>query len=630
MRVGLAVRRRKYDTGRATLGRSGRLGPCFGEPMTNRSLTWRGTGILQAMQQGLGGFLPLAALCVLAGCQGGQYAATLREGTPASCLRFLERYPEGPRSAHVRQVLDSRRFNRARAADRPLGYHDYLRAQPDGRFVTAARQRLGELALARANDEDALVLVIERYRDAPAAKKARSRLADALAAAATASVDAEQIEAFLRDYAEHPRADDARIRLAALRYEGLEETVSELDDYVHRFGDTRWGKLAQRRLRDLLVREISASGDQRLLDQLAVRFPADPIVSKLAHTVQARRSWSALAAMDTEQLEILAAKFPEGPEAEVLTWCQRQPAGCSRALRLSKAAGPWRPDASLDELEGHLYEADAAQNWRAMDALSWLHHPRAGNLLLELVGSQRLATVWAAERALGAWLARLGRQQRQRWTATQLRKTPREVNHDEVQRWGYLAVRLGKAGPGLGHLRRLAATPLRALSAGYLLSRLGHREAKQALVAAASKRVAELKANFPAQLDSDSVAAATLMERDLFVMLEVSRTLAGSREAAQLVEDNRALLGTWRVRLARASPGFTAATFDSAKPAVVAHRRGRTRALAQLLATKDRPPRRIGMAVCSLIEIEVMDAPPSTAEQLARLKRRCRKTRGWK
>ena len=75
--------------------------------------------------------------------------------------------------------------------------------------------------------------------------------------------------------------------------------------------------------------------------------------------------------------------------------------------------------------------------------------------------------------------------------------------------------------------------------------------------------------------------------------------------------------------MARAAPRFHAARFDSMEAAVLAHRQGRARAVSRLRALNHPAERQVASAVCELIALEAERASPTTAKDMAVLKRRC-------
>lgn len=573
----------------------------------------------------------LVLLLLAAGCEPTHYSTALREDTAEAYLRFLARYPEGQRAEDARKRLERLRYWEARRADRPLAYNQYLQHHPSGTFAEACRRRLAELTLKRAQTPADLELVLERHPDTEQAREAERRLPRLLAREALASDDPARSQRFLARFRTSPEAGAVREHLAALRYRGVPDQLVPLEAFVDEFPGTPQAREALSRLERLLADAVLESREARELARFRTRFPGSKRLEELTTLVRQEQRGRAIARLDLRALE---APSEDGDALFLRRWCGTRPRPCEALRAEASRAAPWRPRQTLDELRKQAYAADPQQAWRAMDLLAWSRSESAADLLLELVGSERLSTVWSAERALSAWLDGRGAGPRRRWVESRLARVRRTVNPDEAQRAAHL--RLSARGGGddtaLAALRRLAAGGSHQLAAAYLLGRWEGRGAGTGVgrstlarfTEAARARLKWLREAFPAELHADSLFSAVLVERELFALVEAMRAIGAQGAAAgldEVAQEADGVLVDWHRKLARdrgaesaARPAsaptltFVPASVPSVREEVARHEQGREAALKRVRAAG-----RAGALVAAALCRREAVAPPGCA-----------------
>jgi hypothetical protein len=237
----------------------------------------------------------------------------------------------------------------------------------------------------------------------------------------------------------------------------------------------------------------------------------------------------------------------------------------------------------------------------------------AGGQLLDLLGSQRLSTVWLAERALVAWIGQRGAEERRAWLARQLRRPHRSANEDEVQRRGALCLIGEREEEGERLLLGLVGQAGRMLAASYLLLRHASRRARPlpaplraSLVVAARARVDWLKDAFPTEVHTESLAAASLVERELAAVDGALRDLYPEPPPSEVGELRRAIgqqLGRWRARLTAVDKTYPRGESRGFLAAAARHAAGRAAALRLLQRSADPPARAVLAAICRLAPI---------------------------
>jgi hypothetical protein len=572
----------------------------------------------------------LALAVTLAGCESYYYSRAAREDTRAAYLRFLAHYAEGSRAPEARRRVDRLSYREARRVDRPLGYHQYLQRHPDGAFARAARSRLAQLSLKRAQTAASLELLLERYPGTPQARAARARLPSLLAQEALATDSPVPAARFVDRFPTSREAPRIRAHLAAIRFKSLRVRVPDLEAFIEAFAGTRHARLAEARLEQLLARVVRDSLDEEELARFRARFPRSSRLAAIERLVSAARCDRAIAALDVDKL----ASFSDDDARSLVRLCRRSARRCNSLREHARQAAPWRPTVGLAKLRARAFAADPQSAWEAMAQLAWMVDFPAGDLLLELVGSERLSTVWAASRALSDWAARQGPRLRQ-WIESRLAKLrtegsgKRATNPDEDQRRAYLelmecaragsggeakegsAIRAGrsrghqpdcaaKSGRGRSTLRRLGGP--RALTSGYLSLLWERRRSPAAplpladltrFTGAARARVRWLRDAFPAELHKESAFAAMLAERELFALRQaIARVLRGAKGAGlagleDVRREARTLLDGWQAALERNAKGgakerYRRARWPDVDREVRRHEQGRGRALARL------------------------------------------------
>lgn len=600
--------------------------------------------------------IALAIGWLLTGCEGRLVEQLRRDRSVAACSRYLARYPDGAHAAEARRVRDRARFSLARAADRPIGYTMYLRREPEGSFRSRARQRLAELLLARAHSVAAVEIVVERYGRTSAAKRADKRLAALLAKEALHSKAPALSRRYLARYPTHAKAVAVREHLAQLLYAELSNRLSDLERFSRRFSGTRAGARASERVRRWLIAELEAIPRRDILEEIEVRYPEDSELIRLRELVREAELGRALSVVSIERLKRLArdpsrhASATSRPgvgsdakrgaaarrAAEAVAWCERREARCARLRLVARRAARWTPARSASQLRALAYAADMQQAWDAIERLGWLAEPRAGDVLYQLVGSQRLAAVWPASHALRRWLALQPRSTARRWVERRLAEEASSGDRDERQRQAFLRMiraraiaaraaaprrretaaprtSVGRASAGESSSRRqgrramqsLLASPGRQLAASYLVLAAGGKGVAAALVRGARARLEYLKGAFPDELHDDSLPAAKLAERELFAIrraLDAARRgPIGGRSAQklrELADDVDRQLARWRLKLSRARSGYESAHEVDLARTVQRHEQGRTAALRRLVRKRGWLARAVARALC--------------------------------
>jgi hypothetical protein len=252
--------------------------------------------------------------------------------------------------------------------------------------------------------------------------------------------------------------------------------------------------------------------------------------------------------------------------------------------------------------------------WEAIALLGWTGELEAGDHLLELMGSERLSVILAAEKALFRWFSSRSEARQRRWLAGRLKSSYRPANGDEVQRYAHLTLLAGQDQKGQRLLRGLVAEHSgRVLTAGYLLAIWSNRRTMdgalphsliQRLHSAARMRMKWLIDAFPAELHLDSLSAATLAERELFALHDavgrIAEELAEGPRLRQLSREVASLLQEWQGALLKLGKGYRPARPVEESPEVRRHEVGRPAALAALRRINSPIGREVATAVCRL------------------------------
>jgi hypothetical protein len=551
----------------------------------------------------------LLSLVLAAGCEPAHFAAAQREDSEASYLRYLAAHPGGDKAPAAQRRLEELRYRAARNADRPIGYRLYLERHPSGRFAQECRERLAALAIARAQTAAGYRLVLERYPGTQEAARAALLLPRVLAVAARASGSPSLAQAFLDEHGGSNEAPAVRAHLARLLYRRLVDGQNELEAFAQDFAGTPEAQLATARLERLLAAEVAETRDEELLRQLRARFPSSAQLPELTRAVQRGGLDRAIVALDLEALAVVSSEDEEGRALQrVVAWCRARAARCQAIVALAKRALPWQPAELVETLRGRVYDADPRVASEAIGKLGAVSDRAAGVQLVELLGSQRLSTVWIAERALVAWLAARGGEERRAWIARQLRRPHRSANEDEVQRRGALCLIGDREEEGQRLLLGLVSQTGRMFAVSYLLLRHASRRARPlsttlraSLVAAARTRVDWLKDAFPAEVHKESLVAASLAERELAAVDGALRDLYPAAPPSDVVELRRAidqLLGRWRARLIAVDKTYPITEIPSFLVASSKHDQGREAALRQLQRSVDPPAKIVAAAIC--------------------------------
>ena len=554
----------------------------------------------------LGTGLMLAIVIILtSGCESSRFVAAREQDTVQAYLRFSTDYPDSERSSWISSRVRLLRFRQARKVDRPLGYTMYLQQYPRSQYAQVCRERLAKLALAGARTPADYQLVVERYPGTPQAKQAVARVPRALATRALASADPMLSQLLLDQYPGCEQAGQVRAHLARLRYAKLADRRPALERFIQRFAGTAEAARARGRLRRLLVAEVAATRDARLLKQFKLRFPMAKESARLTALVQQHARTRALARVDLKALASLAPTSPAGT-ARLVRWCTARARRC-QAIRLrARAAAPWQPAARVAELRSQAFSPDQAAAWLALVTLGWSTDAAAGDALLDLVGSARLSTALLAERALWRWQARGHGQSSRRWLARHRQAVFHQANSDAQQRRGVLSL-LAANQAGRQRLLQLESRPGRKLTATYLLLRLERRRGRPLdpqllarFTRASEGRLRTLREGFPDTLNGDTLVAATLAEHELFALrLALDAVSGGAGQApSSLHASVKAQLASWRSAMARASETFQPARLPDLTARVARHQQGRAAALRALLRARDPLSPAVGRALC--------------------------------
>jgi hypothetical protein len=544
------------------------------------------------------------ALC---GCASSRYQAARRQDTVQAYRAYLARHPDDDQAQAARRRLEALEHRAAVASGRPLGCRLYLQRYPGGRYTGDCEARLARAAMERARTAADLRLIQERYGHTPQARKALVRLPDLLASQALASNQPARLRAYLDRYPGSRREADVRRRLARLELPRLGQDRYRLESFAQEFAGTPEAAEALRQVERLLAEEVAQTLDPATLGEYAARFPESDQLPRLRGLVQGRQVDLALMRVDYQALGKLRPGDSRRPGvAAVLRLCKTRPRACRELRATARRAFRWEPAQSLKQLRAQVFDADLLVSWQAMEILGWMADREAGNLLLELLGTPRMSTLWIAERALRRWYSRQPRARQRLWARWHRRRTLREANADEAQRRGYLALMTGDAAEGRRLLRGVSGQPSRSLCAGYLTLRGqprggGPAPPGSAFIEGASRRVDWLKSSFPAELNRDSLVAGTLAERELFALTgartEVEAQLEASPALARLQGRVAGLLARWRAQLAAVDGDFRPARRPRLEREVARHEQGRAAALRALRARRDAAARAVAAAI---------------------------------
>jgi outer membrane protein assembly factor BamD (BamD/ComL family) len=159
-------------------------------------------------------------------------------------------------------------------------------------------------------------------RNADEASRAELRLEEGLAQAAKGDVNAAAtLQAFLRDFPNHPRASEAWVALAELAFHATPPRLEEARRNLARANEPKPTNAATERSHYLIIwtEEAAGENDTRVVD-LAQRFLKQHPGSKFASDVRMKLAEAYYRRQDfansQTQFEILAQQNPSGPLAE--------------------------------------------------------------------------------------------------------------------------------------------------------------------------------------------------------------------------------------------------------------------------------------------------------------------------
>lgn len=563
--------------------------------------------------------LPTLLLLVsLTACDAARFSTARRQDTIEAYRKFLAVRPNSDHTKAASQRLEALEYRRARTADKVIGYRMFLDAYPGGRYAADCRARLAGKAMASAKTPADLQLILELFPDTEEAATARERLPGALAARVLMGGDDGAMASFLERFPGHASGEKIRAALATARWTKLgKDDRLVLESFARRMAGTPEAREARKLARTMLENEVAARGTLALLRELQSRYPRSPRLAELSALVSQRTAALAMTEMNLMVLKKKPAIRLGGVEiSAVIKQCGSRPETCQTLADLARAARPWRPVGMASTMRAAVYGEDLLGAWRGVEALGWAADEASANLLLELAGTTRISMVRLASRSLARWLSRGTGGSSQRWLKTRLRTAaaPNRVNPDDIQRHGLLRLLAGNAkerGQGTVTLRKLMATPDRALSAGFLLATNAGGsgglplDQLQQLTRAAESRLKALEDGFPAALNKESAVAATLAERELFsltrALAEASASMAGNSSPLALLQARAAdTLARWQVHLAAELEGFIPATDPDLSAKVKTHRKGRASALITLRRRRDPAGRATAAALCML------------------------------
>jgi hypothetical protein len=553
----------------------------------------------------------------IAGCGPGTIPADT--ASLSQLLHFIADNPSHPQKTTLIARVERLRWRACREADRPLAYRRFLELHRKGRFATEARTRLAELALGRAKTIAQLDLVIERYRGSEAARVAEKRLAQKMAQQALGARDLSLARTFVSRYPRHPQAASLREKLAKDAYRGLPNDPRALTGFAQRFRSTAFAKKAMDRAKTIWVKRLRRFPSQSALAALIARFPELERDEGLLVHVSRSLARSRVARLQLSAARTLAAWISSrlGAKNELLTALETLRQGCkdsrrcTNVRRLALAALPYETTAKLERLESEVRHADLLRGWQAMAHLA--RHPaaRSGDTLLELASEPRLANVWVAWRQLKIWLSRLPAPTRRSWLRGVFSRLFRRRDAKARLSVAVLELLRGKTDSGLARLGALRHPRYRLVVFYYLLElhrggfgscprcknaagQISRAASRAAFLQHARKRLRALEGAFPKRLDTSSLTAASLAERQLFMLsIALSRGL--------LYEQARALLASWRRLVLGRFAGFKLASLAAYRlDALVArHAKGRLRALARLVSRRGKLETLVARAVCA-------------------------------
>jgi hypothetical protein len=573
----------------------------------------------------LWGLLVLLAL----GCESGQYQRLAQQRSVEDCLRYLDRYPTGEHSADVRRWLDQLRYRAAVEADTPFAYRRYLELQREGGFRAQAERRLARALLRGAQTLPDLLVVLERYPQTPAAQRARRRLAELLAKQALESDDPRLMKRFIARFPQHPAVARIRARRAEIAYRSLDDGPRALERFLQSDPPDPWSTVARKRLRRQLLARLRETQRAEWLRRFAAWFADDPTLPQIRSRWKQLRLQRALARVDASQLEELDSEGGERGRS-VLERCRADRRACDRLQRLALAAQPWRPSGGWESTLRRAYSTDPLSSWRAIAALGYGSDQRAGQRLWELLGDARVGTVWLVARSLRRWLALVSSARRDAWHRRAQRESGEPLGPRAALRAGYAVLLRGKGEAGRARLTRLArGANDTALLAAVLLLATDHDlgQAASATLRAVGERLSQLTSSFPRELTAKSQLTAIALERELFILSELTRRLAGesttSHDPSALHEQMREQLRQWWGRLKQANPAFEPAYWVDLRRVVAAHEKAMGPALSKLLragaAGGD-----VARAICEVsIAPELALRSAEAGQSLARVARLC-------
>jgi hypothetical protein len=552
--------------------------------------------------------------CAGLGCESSLIEAAKRQDDVQGYRRFLSRHPNSVHGSALRRSLERAFFRQAREADRPLAYREYLAAYPRGRYRPEARRRLAQLSLAGAKSEADYRLVLEHHGDDAVAPVALARLGDLMAERLLRDRDAGAAQSFLDQFADHPRRPAVNEHLARIVWVDLRGSIAELERFVQRFRETRFGSRAESALRRKMMEAVERTGDVELFEEFAARFPQEPNLPTLRQWVVLLQIESALRSLRFDRIDAIvsqggATRLDTSAEVtrrleqarRVQRTCRRQPVRCERLRQLARQAGPYRPTGSLVALRAQVFGPDPLRGALAITTIGSVDDTAAGKLLMELVGSARLPAVYQGVPALKDWLERRLPDSRARFAAGLLGKAHRS-NRDEVQREAVLRILLGQVDLGRRRLRTLLGRNDGEAVALYLLVRHGNdpdRQLQRALLRHLSKRVDALVAGFPGELGPDSRLVALIAAHELEVIGEVAAEVFPDGAGQALGRRVRGIADGWRGRMVILGLRSAKEQLPSGlQQAMAAHGAGRLPALATLLASSDPVSRLLAFVHC--------------------------------
>jgi len=556
-------------------------------------------------------FINIFLLMAGVGCESHHFTAARHKDTVQAYLRYLAQHPEGESAEQAQDRVEVLRYQVARQMNRPLGCRMYLDQYPEGKYVGDCRRKLARLALDRARTPADYQLIQERYWGSADAERSLARLPGLLAQQSIDRKDPAAMQGFLDRFPHSKEAPAVRAQLATIRYAAILPADRQgLESFSQEFAGTLEADRALKYIHDLLVGEVQQGRDPHTLEQLKARFPESPQLPRLAEVVRLRQVDQALTHLDLKALGRLEGVTASGESIPALIkWCKAKSRRCHALRAKIRQAHRWEPAQALPAMRALVFDADTLISWEAVAALGWTRDRAAGDLLLELMGSTRFSTIWAAEKALWRWFGRLPAADRPLWGQRHLRRAFHKSNSDEAQRAAYLRLLTGRSTAGTPLLKEIMGRPGRGMSASYLLNIWQRRRnqpaaswASAAIRQHAMGRLKQLGDAFPERLHKDSLAAAILAERELFALSRALDQLGSGAvnrgSFSSIRREVSSTLSRWRAQISGIKKTFLPAAEPRLEAEVTKHQQGRARALRVLQRDRNPVARAAVGAIC--------------------------------